>query len=527
MAITNLEVPQVLTPAFNDQVIQLERDGGVDSLFKYKYVLDVTVLNAFTSDNDQYLGRFKCLPLYEDPGASGPTIGFFNLKEFVKRALYLGTYNTGLVYPIVGVKVEVGEEYSTTASGAAVYHAVTGNNYQYAAFNGSFDINDFVKYDHTDYLNIANASAGSGIAFYALTTYTGVRKTLVSTYQELLFPYAGVYDLYAKFTYYNGDTLISTEDKSISETIFGFKIDASAYGLVIPPTCTRYTVQGFRLAGNAITPIYEYEFANFDCEYDLINIYFQSKYGAVESYVAERKSFKTTTTQRELMKNNDRYIASYSINNPATQVYNSELKNRHVVNTEYIENDSSLYSLLSELVLTNRAGISFDKESVFIAGVKASMRLTFPWESEGVTPGEISFSADTALGNRSFVVDAGTGYQTFADDFITNVIIPILEESDFNDDYVFSAEFATASEAIVLITAKTVGASKSFTGFDIEGGVVVTNNIAGVNNVSIPGSTIPVIVENETYKWTKHENNELFQLSLNLLETSTFERQYK
>ena len=77
------------------------------------------------------------------------------------------------------------------------------------------------------------------------------------------------------------------------------------------------------------------------------------------------------------------------------------------------------------------------------------------------------------------MVTAGLGGQTFADDFIINTVIPILDASGFDANYSFSSSLATAGDAIVIIEADNIGSQYTFT----------TNTLTNIEVISITAGT--------------------------------------
>ena len=134
------------------------------------------------------------------------------------------------------------------------------------------------------------------------------------------------------------------------------------------------------------------------------------------------------------------------------------------VKYEVIENDQQKFVLfVCDVVIKDQKAFDLGYNSI-IPGDKAKMIIKFNgWYSDGESSVDEGFSVTTPLGTLSYLTLAGTGYGFNAAAFIVYWVIPGLQASTFNTNYVFSASLSTASEAIVVIEAKFAGPQYSFT----------------------------------------------------------------
>jgi hypothetical protein len=137
------------------------------------------------------------------------------------------------------------------------------------------------------------------------------------------------------------------------------------------------------------------------------------------------------------------------------------------VKYEVIENDQQKFVLfVCDVVIKDQKAfdLGYDGTTIIVPGTKAKIVLKFTgWTPNTLLVDPAAFSTVTPLGTLSFIVTAGLGGQSFADDFIISTVIPILDSSAFNANYSFSSDLATAGDAIVIIEANSVGTQYSFT----------------------------------------------------------------
>ncbi len=302
-------------------------------------------------------------------------------------------------------------------------------------------------------------------------------------------------------------------------------VDISYAALTVPSNATRYTVQLERISNsNPLSPEYEYQIGTPCSKFEKVNVYFQNKWGGIDAYVFNMRETVTDQIERNNYKKMDRYIQTYNTYNQASQTYASNIKTTHVLNTDWVTEDEMNW--LSELAESNNVIMAYDGTVTYSGGSKAYVELLFTgWNSDGSVSENIEATINTPFGNFPITVYDGESYETFADDFITNVVIPLLEASGLGEFYDFVV-LGSASEARVRIIAKIPGPDYNITSVTVSGDVVAQNNTAGTNYASINYPTqIPVTVDNTTFEFKKSTVDKLFQLQLTVTETPIYNRQ--
>ena len=519
MAITVIKTPKSYNPIYNDNVVILS--SNLTSNPKFKFVIDVELQEGATFFN---LGRFKC-PVIGDL-ATGTFRGFFNLKELLSSSQYFASKDITIFdkksWPI---RVTPGEEYAASPTAAPVYYPASGQAFTYVGFNGSLRLNEYIDFVPTDLINTTTIAAASGIAQYALSSYFP-KKVLQSTINELTFLTNGGTNTRARVRYYNGATLLTSQVLTTpTANNTDVTVDISYAALTVPSNATRYTVQLERISnGNPLSPEYEYQIGTPCSKYEKVNVYFQNKWGGIDAYVFNMRETVTDQIERKNYKKMDRYIQTYNTYNQASQTYASNIKTTHVLNTDWVTEDEMNW--LSELAESNNVIMSYDGEVTYSGGSKAYVELLYTdWNSDGTVMGNITATVNTPFGNFPITVTNGTSYETFADDFIENVVIPLLNASGLSAYYDF-VNLSTASEARVRIIAKNLGTASNITSVTVSGDVVAQNNTPGTNFTTINYPTqIPVTVDNTSFEFKKSTVDKLFQLQLTVTETPIYNRQ--
>jgi hypothetical protein len=522
MAITIVEQPQTYTPLYNDIVAVISSNKTTEA--KFKFCLDVKVniegLGLTT------LGRLKTPVVYNQ--LTGASVGFFNVKELLQGSNFFATKNNYVFHDISHpIQLVPGEEYASAITSAPVYYAATGQTMNTTVFNGALRLKEYIDFVPTDLINTTTIAASSGIGQYPLTTFVSPRKILQSSVVELSFLCNGGTNTKAVVTYYNGSTSLGTQDISVTTANkTDITVDVSPSVLTIPLTTTKYTVQLKRISnGNALSDAYTYEFDTECTKFDKVNVYFQNKWGGYDNSIFAMRETKTDSIDRKTYEKPDRYVATYNYYNLSQTTYSSKISTQHILNTNWV--DEPTMNWLSELVESNSVLMSYNDELEVSAGVKASIDVRFDdWNTEGTSATTDGRSFVTPLGSLSFSIPSGTFYETYADDWISAVVIPALEASGLNTNYDF-INVGDASTATVRITAKNYGSSYSFTSNSAIGATTALNLVAGVDDTYTLPTLLPVKVDTQNFVWKKQEVDKLFQLQLTVTETPTLERQYQ
>ena len=526
MAITILEQPQSHTPIYNDQVFVMQ--GLIYSPPKYTICLDVSIV--VEGGYETYLGRLKSPQVisYQAPRAGLYT--YFNLKELIKNLIFFGTKSNFLAGDISHlIKVVPGEEYAASPSGAATYYP-SASAIQYVGFNGSLRLDEFRQFVPTDLINTTTIAASSGIGQYIMSSYTQPKNILKSTINELTFLCNGGTNTRATVSYYGGSGLISTQIVPCSTANrTDITINASYNALAVPSSAYLIGVKLERISnGEWLTTQYLYNLVEACSKYPTLNVYFQNKWGAYDSFIFNKKSTKRDSINRKTYQKQDRYINTYNSYDPAIRTYDSEIKTRHTLSTDWVTEEEMNW--LSELVESNNVQFSYDSE--FGGGSPASFEMVVYENSStfdyGFDPNTQRISAVMGGNTLNFygsVTD--TGYSDIG--FYEGELLPMLQSSEFAPHFNFSATYGFTDPTfgpyfIVKFTAKQNGIGYNLSSLNIytSDQISFQNNISGVNNTA---TTIPIQIEDTSFEFKTRDNDKLFQLTINAVETSVYNRQ--
>jgi hypothetical protein len=518
MAITILEQPQSHTPLYNDQVL-LMSSNLVDNP-KFKFGLDVEVtLEGF---GNQYIGRLKT-PWVADLNTFQQR-GFFNIKELLKNSNLFQTKRNFLFADISHtIRLTPGEEYAASPSGAATYYAGSAV-INYVAFNGALRLNEYIDFVPTDLINTTTIAASSGIGQYIMSSYTQPKDILKSTINELTFLCNGGTNTRAVFSYYINNALITTQ--AITQTTANrtdLTVNGSYNALAVPLNANKIGIRLERISnGEWLTDQYEYNLVEACSMYPTLNVYFQNKWGAYDSFIFNLKSTKSDSINRKTYQKQDRYLNTYNAYDPAIRVYDSEIKTKHTLNTDWI-NEEQL-NWLSELVESNNVQFSYDSEFILGTFATFSLRITKSQNDLWEILNSQTLSA-TKSGPVSLTVTlaGGSPVYDFADDLYNNEIESVLLASNWATYFDIDASGVDADNILLIFTAKGKGTTYNLTSFSDGDQMVVTNYVNGTNEI-MP-TLIPVTVDNTSFEFKTRDNDKLFQLTLNVTETSVYNRQ--
>jgi hypothetical protein len=517
MPITLVEQPQSHTPIYNDMVTIM--GSTIVSNPKFLFCLDVEII--IEPSTTQYLGRLKT-PATVDLNTSFSR-GYFNIKELLKASNFFQTKRNYLLADIShSIRLTPGEEYAASASGTPVYYP-SSSVINYVGFNGALRLNEFRQFVPTDLINTGTIAASSGIGQYIMSSYTQPKNILRSTLNELTFLCNGGTNTRAIVSYYNGNALISTQTVAVTTANrTDITINASYNALAVPPTTNKIGVRLERISnGEWLSPQYEYNLVDACSKYPTLNVYFQNKWGGYDSFIFNKKSTKRDSINRKTYQKQDRYFSGYNSYDPAIRTYDSEIKTRHTLSTDWVTEEEMTW--LSELVESNNVQFSYDSE--FVLGSKSSFNLRIgksqnnEWEILNTTTVTATKSGGVSLSmtlNPNELI-YGDGTELF------DAYNPEISGSNWATYFDIDASGVDANNILLKFTAKERGTSFNLTGITTTGQANVTNYVNGVNDV-IP-NTIPIQIEDTSFEFKTRDNDKLFQLTINAVETSVYNRQ--
>ena len=524
MPITLVEQPQSHTPIYNDMVTIM--GSTIVSNPKFLFCLDVEII--IEGGTNQYLGRLKT-PATVDLNTSFSR-GYFNIKELLKASNFFQTKRNYLLADIShAIRLTPGEEYAASASGTPVYYP-SSSVINYVGFNGALRLNEFRQFVPTDLINTGTIAASSGIGQYIMSSYTEAKNILRSTINELTFLCNGGTNTRALITYYNGNALITTQTVAVTTANkTDLTVNGSYNALAVPTNATRYTIALERISnGNDLSPTYSYNLVDACSKYPTLNVYFQNKWGGYDSFIFNKKSTKRDSINRKTYQKQDRYFSGYNSYDPAIRTYDSEIKTHHTLSTDWVTEEEMTW--LSELVESNNVQFSYDSE--FILGRKAEVTITVTENPSGdwwFDPFSQTMTATMGVINLVANFPVSTTSYAFADDFYFAEIKPVLVASNWNTYFDFDESGVTSSAIVFKMVAKTKGAASTLTSVSTGSGGSVgsqmfhSNNITGITEV-LP-TTIPIQIEDTSFEFKTRDNDKLFQLTINAVETSVYNRQ--
>jgi len=327
----------------------------------------------------------------------------------------------------------------------------------------------------------------------------------------------------ALVTYYNGNALISTQTVSLTTANrTDVTVNGSYNSLAVPPTATKYTIALERVSnGNDLSPTYTYNLVDACSKYPTLNVYFQNKWGAYDSFIFNLKSTKNDSINRKTYQKQDRYLSTYNAYDPAIRVYDSEIKTKHTLNTDWITQEQ--LNWLSELVESNNVQFSYDSE--FVIGTYASfnLRIGKSQNDEWEILNSQTLSA-TKSGPVSLTVTLTPNSEIYdrADD-LYNAYESVITSSNWATYFDIDRSGVDADNILLKFTAKGKGTTYNLTTFADGDQMTVSNYVDGITEV-MP-TLIPVTVDNTSFEFKTRDNDKLFQLTLNVTETSVYNRQ--
>jgi hypothetical protein len=517
MAITIIEQPKTHTPLYNDQVVLMSSNLTTNP--KFMFGLDVQLiieeLGAFGTVN---LGRLK------SPAVGlGNTFGFFNVKELLKNSGYFAV-KQNIPFSSLSqlIRLIPGEEYASSPSGVATYYAGSAviNS---VVFNGALRLNEYIDFVPSDLINTTTIAASSGIGQYLMSSYTQPKDVLKSTLNELTFLCNGGTNSRGVVTYYNGATVLGTQViTATTANRTDVTLNSSYNSLAVPLLTNKYTVVLERISnGNDLSPTYTYNLVDACSKYPTLNVYFQNKWGAYDSFIFNLKSTKNDSINRKTYQKQDRYLTTYNAYDPAIRTYDSEIKTKHTLNTDWITQDQ--LNWLSELVESNNVQFSYDSE--FVLGTKSSftLRIGKSQNNEWEILNSQTLSA-TKSGPVSLTVTLTPNSEIYdrADDLYA-AYESVITSSNWATYFDIDNSGVDADNILLKFTAKGKGTSYNLTSFADGDQMTVSNYVDGTNEI-MP-TLIPVTVDNTSFEFKTRDNDKLFQLSLNVTETSVYNRQ--
>lgn len=512
---------QNITPAYNDQIILLSQPTSGE-LFNHRYLIKTSMLNQSGFRTDEIVLRSIGVSLPENGYAE---TAYFNLKQLTSSNEYLSSIKGYPNSPFWQVDFYAGEEYATSANEPVTQHY--GELQSYFVINGALNLNEFIDWDY-EYFDADDT--GSGERLRALTGHQGSRTVMRSTVNELMF-----FDTQSDeadrgvVKYYNGANYLTSANCATGINGLLFLVNDP---LSTPAEATRYTMNTYRSSqgpGVANSPVYEFNISTGACRYTPVTVYFQNRYGMMDNFLFTMKGNRSDIIQRNTFKQLTRYMGD---NERGTMAYSSNINRRHLLNTDWIS-ESEMNELMRDLAESNLVSIDYTNEVE--GGVKASIQFKFEnIPSAGINTYKIdagfSMAFYTTAENVAYTAALDSPAYADIDDLMAWLASEILDSTIGN---LFGVAITGSTSTIGMLTfeALTAGVSKTINmavapmpdGEVTHATGYFYNNIPGQ---SFTGTNLIKCIPNTTdFQFKKKENENLFQLQIELMESNDFERQ--
>lgn len=513
MTLQVIDTPKAVNPAYNQNRFLTQADFA-DFSGKYKVRFTLSgVLKSEPSEPFPETFNMRVYPLFDED--STIYTGFFDISSFLRNSRLIRDN------PIIFAAISIGYEYATTPTGSLTQVAISTEDYQ--VINGALNVAEYIDFDPTYF--IGTVTSGN-IPYKALTDFQGTRETLRITDQSLLFGGLGA-GYIGEIKFYNQNTYLTSANGLVANPNAAWsRLDIG--GSIVPAAATRYEAVIKRSSnGLPVTPTYSFDVVDV-CRYTPVTVYFTNKYGMQDNFLFKLMSNKSDSINRSKFKRLDRYIDDWQ---PAEVVSRSTIQRKHNLTTDWVT-ETQMNTLLSDLAECNYAQLFYG--STLSGGTEASFKIVFSFLTDdgfgnsGVQAGW-TFSVYTAAGSHTYTAPTFVG-DLFADDAMIALIASISSNTALDTDYDITIGNSTVSYAEILFTAKVVGTLYSLSSSSISpsssaseaagtfGSIIAGTNASATNLISVTPNT-------SEFRFRKKENEDLFLLECELIETNTFTRQ--
>lgn len=356
MAITVLQVPAPLMPAYNELPHLITSTNKTQANFKY--ICDIYI-------NSVLVDRLDCPP--------HPTYGtgLFNpariIENYVNNDLDLTTYGFGTnSNSYTGYVLKFGESYGLSSSGVTNYPnlSVTGTKY---VWNSVYDYEDYCSYSS----GTINAGSSSS-RFLTNRPSSGDIQFTENAYLYCNTMTSGTIDYATIITKDSSNATINTV--KINNQFKAYPTEASRFlrfssgpnniNQILPGYITlgsqpiinstdyAYTIQFFNASNVAVTEQHRYTINSPCTKYTTYRVHFLNKLGGYDSFTFfKQNSFKSDITKSNFKSNLGVQTASsqtYSSSQRAITQYNTKIKDTVSCNSDWVS--EAQITWLEELV---------------------------------------------------------------------------------------------------------------------------------------------------------------------------------
>ncbi len=370
MAITELQTPRTLSPAYNDMHFLVNSTNKAQDNFKYRFKVYV---------DGVYIGKtFKVSP---DPDYG---FGLFDAKRTIQTYLthdidlgttgILAVENNNATYYI-----SYGEEYGDLSSGVTTYDGLATSSTRYA-FAGSLTSLNAIDYYDTDYPNYIMDSSGSMFLtnqprpfrlFENQVSWLGMMDDTTSHIQKAnVVTYNSSGAVIQTVTINNGNNQFLTDRfyRTISgynlNNVPGSQISAGAQP-IITDSVSYYTVQIFHLS-NPISEIFRFDIDR-SCDWDdSYDVAFMNVYGWFDTFRFTRSNTKQHDINAKYYKQSTgtRGASTFTVakTDRAKTQYYTDFNDKWVLRSAYLTQEESTWLL--ELVTSPQVYIIVNSELI-------------------------------------------------------------------------------------------------------------------------------------------------------------------
>lgn len=358
MAVTILTTPGTHTPAYNNQNIVASSTNSSQTNFKYVVTIQI---NDGTYDQNLSL---------KIPARPDNSKLYFNPQKFAEAYIKsdLNTTSTDFFVPNPSIpcafkKVTIGidEEYGSPVSGFG------GASASYYIWNGAYDSIDFADYTYSTTTNALDLTTSPSLTDRVTTTQNLLLKTWHRGFSSrnlrylsiTAFDSAGntVQDAVLEFALYNIGAFYTNNYVSLNiapkalNAFAGTITSQSVPGNLIPTTTSYYVLYFYAAApiiSNISSNAYTVYIDDFCSKYDLYTLHFLNYKGNYDMMNFNMKSISMTEKETDSYKkipyslNSSNYYRYEKYTND-TVIYNTVLKNKMTLNSNWITDDQSVW----------------------------------------------------------------------------------------------------------------------------------------------------------------------------------------
>lgn len=303
MAITILQSPDTISPAYNDIVFTVDSTNKAQCSFRY--LCDIYV-------NGSYITRLKLFPF----GSNGYASFKINrvLEDFVSHDLHANLYGTNIFAAnnntIKDYQLKFGEEYDSSPqcdAGTTIFPNLTTTS-TFSFFNGAFQYKNYLTYASADYLMtgvtkkfLTNMPNRAYITYGDQMTFNFMNSG--SVYKMQVITYNSTGTVLGTYRYNNVFSAVGSYNTRILTVGVGPEnLNNSTLSLGVQPVIYsavhRYTIQLLNNSNIPVSEIKEITMDNRIYEFTPHRLWWLNRLGGFDSYDYSMKDIRKVDSSR-------------------------------------------------------------------------------------------------------------------------------------------------------------------------------------------------------------------------------------